>query len=335
MMTEELNQKRLYKLMYRKERYQKRTIKCIKCGKTKHSSYKNICNNCYKITHHIPKAICNQCGGNKTAKRYNICGKCYLKNRSLNIPDQKILCLCGCGKYLNKFDKRGRTRRFIYKHHKGYKHTAETLAKYKLRCLPLPKQSNTLIELRVQNELTKKGILYIKSKPIKLGESLHRVDIFIPPNICIEIDGDYWHSRIINKTNGTLNIKRDYIINCQLENMGYKLLRFWEYDVNTNLQWVMNQISNVIDKKFEVKEYTQCACGCGKLRKQYSMTGIKRRYISGHHFRKNKTGRICLTCGSKTFIDNKGREHWFVKGDGFVCQNCYIKEKRLLFNRFA
>lgn len=42
----------------------------------------------------------------------------------------------------------------------------------------------------------------------------------------------------------------------------------------------------------------------------------------------DKTGRFCLKCGGKTYINNKGFEYWFKYKDGFVCNLCKQKLRR-------
>ena len=38
------------------------------------------------------------------------------------------------------------------------------------------------------------GIQFLKHKNFDLGFQHHQVDLFIKPNICLEVDGDYWHA---------------------------------------------------------------------------------------------------------------------------------------------
>jgi very-short-patch-repair endonuclease len=62
-------------------------------------------------------------------------------------------------------------------------------------------------------------------------------------NILIEVDGDFWHcnpvkhSTPICKTQ-EINIKNDQIKNQWAQENGYKLLRFWEHDINNNIKQV-------------------------------------------------------------------------------------------------
>jgi len=84
--------------------------------------------------------------------------------------------------------------------------------------------SDTSIEKRLQEGLNKCGVLYEKQKTIE-----GRPDIFINPNICIFADGDYWHN---------LTGSQD----------GYKVLRFWEREINSDLDKCINIIKSEISE---------------------------------------------------------------------------------------
>jgi hypothetical protein len=84
---------------------------------------------------------------------------------------------------------------------------------------------DTKIEVILQNALNTLGIEFRKHVPIRLSDkTYHQVDIFIDPNICIEADGDYWHSRPKTKV-------RDEFINKELNSMHYLLYRFTESEI--------------------------------------------------------------------------------------------------------
>lgn len=94
---------------------------------------------------------------------------------------------------------------------------------------------DTKIERIIQQALTERGIKFETQKIFRLGTGYHNVDIFIEPNICIECDGYYWHSRPAAQI-------RDQIVTTTLQLMGYKVLRFWEKDINKKLEWCVDQI---------------------------------------------------------------------------------------------
>lgn len=72
-------------------------------------------------------------------------------------------------------------------------------------------------------------------------------DFFIPSkNIFIECDGDYWHgnpdkNKTLNKTQIN-NIARGKQKQSYAEKRGYKVLRFWECDINNRKEFVKESI---------------------------------------------------------------------------------------------
>jgi G:T-mismatch repair DNA endonuclease (very short patch repair protein) len=80
---------------------------------------------------------------------------------------------------------------------------------------------------------------YFYAKPIKAFYDfyLHKY------NILIEVDGDFWHCNPMNFPNANYvtqqrNVVRDKEKNQWAKDNGYKLLRFWEYDINNNIKQV-------------------------------------------------------------------------------------------------
>lgn len=102
---------------------------------------------------------------------------------------------------------------------------------------------DTKIEIMLQNALTERGIKFTPHKAI-LGQP----DMFIEPNICIFIDGCWWHSceecYDKNKFNNhqRYRIIIDTIVTQKLINGSYVVLRFWEHEINNNLEKVLNKI---------------------------------------------------------------------------------------------
>ena len=56
------------------------------------------------------------------------------------------------------------------------------------------------------------------------------IDFFISPNIMIQIDGVYWHCRIRGK------ILNDWLQNKTLREMGYTVIRFWDYEIKRSIE---------------------------------------------------------------------------------------------------
>lgn len=74
-------------------------------------------------------------------------------------------------------------------------------------------------EKLVQSELRKHKIPFKKHRYMKEIYHAYQCDIFIEPDLVIEIDGSYWHDRPETK-------KMDEIRNIELGVVGFKVLRF-------------------------------------------------------------------------------------------------------------
>lgn len=105
---------------------------------------------------------------------------------------------------------------------------------------------DTILERTIQNELDKLGIHYQTHKMFNLGGLLHPVDIFIPPNTCVECDGEYWHIRLVGR--GSIPpLYKDFLIDSRLEAMNFRIIRLQEDDILNNLDWCVKQIRHAID----------------------------------------------------------------------------------------
>jgi len=112
---------------------------------------------------------------------------------------------------------------------------------------------DTKIEKILQKGLRKKEIRFKKHIPIK-GQP----DIFIEPNICIFADGDYWHgnpvmfnpNNEITSSGGRKKVweiwQKDEKVNQLLASQGYKILRFWESELNNNPEKCLQEIIKAI-----------------------------------------------------------------------------------------
>jgi very-short-patch-repair endonuclease len=61
-------------------------------------------------------------------------------------------------------------------------------------------------------------------------------DFFVEDRLCIFADGDYWH----NYPNG---LDKDRHQDIELSKKGFKILRFWEHDINDNFESVTSKIN--------------------------------------------------------------------------------------------
>ena len=110
---------------------------------------------------------------------------------------------------------------------------------------------DTKIEIKIQNYLKEKEIYFETQYPI-IGQP----DIYIPScNILIFPDGDWWHGNprqykadsVIGGGKIAKNKwKYDKGITTKLENQGYIVLRFWEWDINNNFEEVSSIILHTI-----------------------------------------------------------------------------------------
>lgn len=136
-------------------------------------------------------------------------------------------------------------------------------ASKKISKRPSTKEGNKL-EIKMQNELKSKNIVFETQKPIKLTNGyFHKADIFIKPNIFIECDGNYWHANpnyikhkgcpnyLFYRKGGKLRTAKqiwdhDKRISKEIKDQGYKLIRFWEYDINNNLSGCIEKIVGIL-----------------------------------------------------------------------------------------
>ena len=124
-------------------------------------------------------------------------------------------------------------------------------------------------EKELQSILTTNEIQFKKQKYFSLAR--HRVDIFIEPNICIEVDGDYFHANPhpyplrssihpghkpdeILRGGKTAEEKweRDRRQTEALEQQGNVVLRFWQSELETEPEKCLQKIIKII-KEAELK----------------------------------------------------------------------------------
>lgn len=65
----------------------------------------------------------------------------------------------------------------------------------------------------------------------------HKVDIFIKPNICVEVDGKFWH-------NFPFGTNKDHMEESWLRSHGYIVLRFWDSQVLEHMDDVVRNIQS-------------------------------------------------------------------------------------------
>ena len=94
------------------------------------------------------------------------------------------------------------------------------------------------IEITLNEKLKVVGINTIPQYVIKTKGFVTSVDLYIKDKkLCVYCDGDYWH----NLPNAQ---KRDKRANKMLKKLGYKVLRFWEREINKSPETCVNKIMN-------------------------------------------------------------------------------------------
>ncbi len=94
------------------------------------------------------------------------------------------------------------------------------------------KIKNTSIELAIEQELVNRHIPYLKQAPV---EGIALVDFLLSNKIIIQCDGDYWHSRKINKGK---DIAQDTVLFFK----GYKIFRFTETEINKSAKKCVDKL---------------------------------------------------------------------------------------------
>lgn len=114
------------------------------------------------------------------------------------------------------------------------------------------KSKDTQPEIMLRRELWKRGYRYRKN----FSELPGKPDIvFIRKKVVVFIDGDFWHGynweekkrKILNNKEYWVkkiekNIERDRENTKKLSNMGYKVIRFWEHEIKTDINKCVNEI---------------------------------------------------------------------------------------------
>ena len=126
------------------------------------------------------------------------------------------------------------------------------------------RSKDTSIEIKLRKALWHEGIRYRKNYKALPGKP----DIAITKyRIAIFCDSSFWHGRDFEKkkpvaTNHQYwdakikrNMKRDNEVNQQLRVAGWKVLRFWDIDINKNLDECINTVIEAVLESKVSKEY--------------------------------------------------------------------------------
>ena len=160
----------------------------------------------------------------------------------MNPSSKERLRNLGTGRIVNEY-----TRNLLRKANTGKKLTEKAKDKIrKARLKQIIPVKDTKIEVIFQKALDNLKIDYKKHVELK-GQP----DIFISPNVCIFLDGCYWHgckscNLDKNKIVTLGRRKRDKNVTSTLKSQGYTVLRFREHDINRNIDYCVNNVINTL-----------------------------------------------------------------------------------------
>ena len=112
---------------------------------------------------------------------------------------------------------------------------------------------NTSIEIKLRKQLFNLGLHYrVNYKDLPGSPDI----VFPKQKVAIFCDSDFWHGKTLNRKRKTIknnrnywigkikdNIERDKRNNKELKKLGWGVLRFWETDINNNMDMVAKKIS--------------------------------------------------------------------------------------------
>lgn len=132
------------------------------------------------------------------------------------------------------------------------------------------KGKDTSIEIKLRKALWKLGYRYRKSCKQIFGKP----DIcFIGKKVAIFCDSEFWHGKYlldgkyIPKSNTAYwipkierNIERDKKVNQQLTQEGWTVLRFWQKDIEKNIEICIQRIHSALQKSSNQQKCIQLTC---------------------------------------------------------------------------
>jgi very-short-patch-repair endonuclease len=139
----------------------------------------------------------------------------------------------------------------------GRKHSKKTKEKMSdsavQRIIKTGKVKRSLLEIRFELFFQLLNIEFQHSYYINTKENHFIYDFYLPKYKClIEVDGDFWHCNPDTKyalpecKTQDINILNDQKKNQWAQDNGFKLLRFWEMDINNNPQQIIEILKQVL-----------------------------------------------------------------------------------------
>lgn len=121
-------------------------------------------------------------------------------------------------------------------------------------CMSRNKGKDTGLETRVRSELHRRGFRFRKH----LKELPGKPDIiFTKARVAVFVDGDFWHGygfptwehKVSEfwKTKIFKTIERDKKNHCQLDEMGWTVIRVWEHDLEQDFEASIQRIASAVN----------------------------------------------------------------------------------------
>jgi len=105
---------------------------------------------------------------------------------------------------------------------------------------PNRKFKDTKIELKIEEELRKRGINYEKQVPLC---KIAIVDFYLPEyRIVIQADGCYWHGCLCRSDSIKDHCDKDKKQDLVLTFNGFNVYRFWEHEINESVEGCINRL---------------------------------------------------------------------------------------------
>lgn len=236
------------------------TVYCLNCDKPferKVTETKKFCGEkCYWswLSRH-PTGMCKEKIENKLPRETRKCPVCG-KEFTVIITSTQKYCSKKC------YHRDPRIREIRSKCKIGDKNpTKRVEVKDKIREKRLEQKfpcTDTAPELIMKSILDELGVAYLSHKPIG---NICQPDFVLPVlKIAVFVDGDYWHANTRFYTYDELdevqkaNVEKDRRQEKALEKLGWKVLRFWEYDLKFYTEMCKNKLREVIEHEYRKTE---------------------------------------------------------------------------------
>ncbi|MCJ7559980.1 very short patch repair endonuclease [Candidatus Bathyarchaeota archaeon] len=109
------------------------------------------------------------------------------------------------------------------------------------------------MEMKMEKALRENSVEFVYQPKI-----FGKPDFLVPPRIVVFCDSSFWHGRNWKKLKNQLqegywtshigqNRKRDELVSAKLKSDGYSVLRFWDTQINTQIEQCVKKIKRALD----------------------------------------------------------------------------------------